>query len=541
MSIFAELKAYASFLVGLPAFAREELGTDEAKAILRRRLDRRGTHLLNSLERSVFERPGTPYHRLATLAGCELGDVRALVRREGVEAALRELREAGVYLTFEEFKGHRPIERGGHVIETRPGDFDNPASRRYLASSTGGSTGDPRRVLMDLDHLRSRRAAMAAMGEAHGFQGLPFAQWAEIPPGHGLEAALVRATSGSPPERWFTPTWGPRFGRGARFRWATRTAVGVARASGARVPVPEHVPLDRADVVLDWVQSGLAAHGRCVLQAHVSKALRVALAAEERGVDLTGLLFSSGGEPASEGKVERITRTGARFLANYFLMEAGPVGLGCADPREPNEHHFMADHLGLITRPREVVPGVIVSALSITTLLPMAPKLLLNVELDDYGVVDTRSCGCGFGAMGFHTHLRGIRSFKKLTGEGVTLIGSDMERILEQVLPERFGGSPLDYQLVEEEDDEGLTRLTLHVHPRVGQVDEGEIVTTVHRALGRAGGAAEAARELWRQAGTLSVRREPPRLNARGDQWLLVRARGKTQRTPAGRREEDRS
>ena len=54
-----------------------------------------------------------------------------------------------------------------------------------------------------------------------------------------------------------------------------------------------------------------------------------------------------------------------------------------------------------------------------------------------------------------------------MTGEGMTLIGTDMVRILEEDLPRRFGGSPLDYQLMEEEDERGFTRLSLVVSPDV--------------------------------------------------------------------------
>ena len=42
---------------------------------------------------------------------------------------------------------------------------------------------------------------------------------------------------------------------------------------------------------------------------------------------------------------------------------------------------------------------------------------------------------------GFTTHLREVRSYSKLTGEGVTLIGDEMIHLLEHVLPARFGGS----------------------------------------------------------------------------------------------------
>lgn len=71
--------------------------------------------------------------------------------------------------------------------------------------------------------------------------------------------------------------------------------------------------------------------------------------------------------------------------------------------------------------------------------------------------------GCPLEDLGLTDHLRQVRSFSKLTGEGVTLIGSDVVHILEEVLPARYGGSPLDYQMMEVEDEDGFTRLWLLV------------------------------------------------------------------------------
>ena len=96
----------------------------------------------------------------------------------------------------------------------------------------------------------------------------------------------------------------------------------------------------------------------------------------------------------------------------------------------------------------------------------------MNVESDDYGVIEEQSCGCPLECYGYTEHLREIRSFRKLTGEGVALVGSDMVRILEEVLPGRLGGSPLDYHLMEEEDADGFTRLSLVVSPRIEIADE---------------------------------------------------------------------
>ena len=164
--------------------------------------------------------------------------------------------------------------------------------------------------------------------------------------------------------------------------------------------------------------------------------------------------MTGGGEPPTRAKVAQIEGTGARFRSGYHFTEVGTVGLSCTTSDDPNDQHLYMDHLALIQAPREV-PGFECSVPSFhfTTLLPSAPKIMLNVESDDFGVVETRECGCPFGALGFTTHIRDIRSFRKLTGEGVTLVGTHIESILEEDLPSRFGGSSLDYQLIEEEDD----------------------------------------------------------------------------------------
>jgi hypothetical protein len=98
-----------------------------------------------------------------------------------------------------------------------------------------------------------------------------------------------------------------------------------------------------------------------------------------------------------------------------------------------------------------------------------------------------------------------------------------MERILEHVLPARFGGNSLDYQLAEEEGDDGLTRLTLIVSPSVGPLDETAMVEHVLEELRRGGDMAATARASWGPAGTLRVRRAAPFLTARGKMPPLYR------------------
>jgi hypothetical protein len=77
-------------------------------------------------------------------------------------------------------------------------------------------------------------------------------------------------------------------------------------------------------------------------------------------------------------------------------------------------------------------------------------------------------------------------------------------------------GPPPDYQLLEEEDDDGLTRLSLLIHPRLQVPHESVVVDAVIAALGKGSAGADSARAIWRQAGTLRVRRMEPVWTARG-------------------------
>jgi hypothetical protein len=178
------------------------------------------------------------------------------------------------------------------------------------------------------------------------------------------------------------------------------------------------------------------------------------------------------------------------------------------------------------------VPGseIEVDAFNVTSLLLTTPKLMLNVEIDDYGILEQRSCGCPLESHGFTTHLREIRSFRKLTGEGVTLVGSEMLRILEEVLPSRFGGSPLDYQLLEEEDEDGFTRLSLLINPGVEIADEDAVVEAIFQAMGESSIGADSARAIWSQARILRVKRAAPVWTARGKLMPLHLENGERRR-----------
>jgi hypothetical protein len=250
------------------------------------------------------------------------------------------------------------------------------------------------------------------------------------------------------------------------------------------------------------------------------------VAAREAGLDMTGTCFLIAGEPATPAKVAQIEAAGARYFTSYGLAETGRLGMGCARPAGPNDVHVLSDLAAIIqSSPSPGLPAE--RALCVTSLLPSAPKIMLNVEVDDCAVLEKRSCGCPLEAFGYSWHLRDIRSYTKLTGEGVTLVGTEMLDVLETSLPRRFGGTPLDYQIQEEESEEGLTRLVLRVSPRLGSIDEQAVVRALAEGLQRSSQAGGYAGAIWAQADSFRVRREEPVWAATG-KLPQVRAAGRS-------------
>jgi hypothetical protein len=512
------LRAYARFALGLRSFLRHTPSLEEARETVRRRLAARPRMLLDLVRHGVYGHPRSPYRELLRAAGCELGDVERLVAQRGVEGALAELRREGVYVGFEELKGRRPIVRGGREIPAGPGAFANPHAARFYHGTTGGSTGPGTRIHFDLDHMAATQPGALLAMEVHGVRDVPTAVWRPILPSiAGLSSVLRGAARGRPAERWFSPVARRDLRPSRKDRLATELILVAGRLAGVPLPRPETVPFDDAAVVARWVRGALDREGRCLLQSSVSSLLRVALAARELGLDLAGATFWGGGEPPTDARVTAIRAAGARYVPTYYLSEAGAVGLACGDPADGTDVHFMADALALVEHPVAVPgSGVEVPAIHLTSLLPTAPMILLNVETDDYGVVERRRCGCLFGELGLDRHVRRVASYRKLTGEGMSLVGSDAVRLLEEVLPARFGGTPLDFQLVQEEDAAGLTRLALLVHPRLAVPGEAAVLDTVRQALGEGDDASELAGAVWRRAGTFVVRREVPATTAAG-------------------------
>src|SRR5262245_45371537 len=518
MSLATDFRAAAGLVAGLPPLLRRRLSLGPARDLIRRRLDEREAAFLSIVERGIFKFASSPYRPLFDAADCTFGDLAQMVRTHGLDHSLNVLRDAGVYVTFEEFKGRTPMVRNGRTIRVKTSDFTNPGHRPSLRTQTSGTTGQPPSASWDLAGLTDRSAHFLVAQDALGLTGAPLALWrGMLPAGAGLSFVLTASAAGNPPERWFTPIAPRDLTSPKKYPFANYSILALARLSGVNVPWPEHVPFDQALVVAQWAGNAVKRHGRCSLSIQGSAAVRMALAAVEAGLDLTGTTISGGGEPMTRAKARVIESAGIRCRQNYYSNETGAIGKSCGNPCEEGDVHLLTDSW-VLRQVRRQVPGTSleVDAFQLTTLNSTAPFLLLNVELDDYGIVEERRCGCPFDTLGLTTHIRRIRSFRKLTGEGVSLVASDMERILSEVLPAKFGGTPLDYQLVEDEDPTGLTRLRLAISPRVDIPNPGLVVDTVLQELAKSGAAADHARANWQQARSLEIIRREPTWTAAG-------------------------
>jgi hypothetical protein len=241
----------------------------------------------------------------------------------------------------------------------------------------------------------------------------------------------------------------------------------------------------------------------------VSSAVRVCIEAKERGLDISGTLFRLGGEPLTEAKARLVADAGCRAICFYSITEMSFVGAPCADSGVADDVHLLTDKLAVLLRPKPAGLSS-VDALIYTTLLPSSPKLMLNVESGDFARLSTRACDCPMGRLGFAHHLREIRSYEKLTSEGVAFLGTELLRLLEEVLPREFGGAPTDYQFVETEEA-GLSRILVVASPRLGPIDEGAVVARILDSL-RVYPGGSAMTQLWAQGRTLRLlRREPYR------------------------------
>jgi glycosyltransferase involved in cell wall biosynthesis len=176
-------------------------------------------------------------------AGFDLDDVRRLVAERGLEGALEQLYDAGVYVTNDEFRGRVPVRRDGLEFFVKPADFDNPLVKPVFVASTSGTTGAANRV-----RYRHGDAKQRAFNEVTKQMLGPERPWGLYQPPIGVYGLAVYTKHGKPFERLFMPS---RLGWDVENVQVVATVI-AARLAGKRLPWPKHAPRSKPITVVPY-------------------------------------------------------------------------------------------------------------------------------------------------------------------------------------------------------------------------------------------------------------------------------------------------
>lgn len=483
---------------GLRGLVRRPVTLEESRSVIEQEVRHRAPRLLASLDRLVWPFPASPTRRLLDHAGLEPGDVRALVTDRGVDDALEALRDAGVYVAYEEYHGRRPAVRGSASFEFSPPDFFNPVTTADYLATTGGSRSEGTPVELSFSWQRRQGRQRPLQAQMAGTRGAPMAVWLPVfPSAAGFGAVMKLTAGGSRPERWFSQIPTDLRGITTHKQLANRVLPAMSALARAGLPSPEHVPTSDPAPVAEWLQDAVARTGAAALTGYASSLTALARHALERGIDLNGVVGFPASEPVTAGKLDTMRASGMRPFPMYAFVPEGTMGLSCPHC-DDEEYHLWAQDLAVVTRRRDRGDGTEVDAFLWTSLALDAPRVLLNVENDDYGEIRTDvPCACPLGEVGLRTRLAQIRGISKVVAAGMSLDGEVFDALAESTLPALLGGGPGDYQLVEEETTSG-TAIALRIHPRVGAIDDDAARAAFRAALAGSDNGV-LARTVWGQ------------------------------------------
>lgn len=498
-------------------WAREPYRAADPAAEARRLLLARESSFLTLARDAIYGYLRSPYRRLLRHAGCEYADLEAEVAARGLEETLRRLAAEGVYVTHDEMKGREPVRRGTAVFYFAASDFDNPLVTPHFIQSTSGSTGSATSVGISLDHFRQQLLHTALSAGFHGVADASVALW--IPTSEwSVSRAMRLAKIVGRVEHWFT-----QVPLGFRRDVSTLGLMILLRPHRLHLPVRTHIPMTEPGPVVHWMADELRQGRRVLLVTFPASAARACALAVREGLSLEGAVVLAAGESVTAAKRAAIEAAGASCLPLFGCTETGESAEGCLAPVAPDDMHVYEHKFALVSRRREIGPDRCAETPLFTTLGSQTPKIFLNGDTGDVGVVEQRDCGCPWGQLGYRTHLRDVWSYSKLTAEGMTLPGELVFEVLEKVLPERFGGRAGDYQLVAEPGDDGVTQYLLALNPSLGPVDEDAVARAFRQALGR--GSFRLSADFLHRAGQLRVVRRPPVVQASGKSLPVVLTR----------------
>lgn len=518
------LRQYARLATGLAEIQRTPNPPDFAE-LIRRQMENRESNFLR-MARYVLEQPGNLYRVLFDRAGVTYADLERAVQRDGLRTALDGLLEAGIFIRHAEFRGKEPVVRDGREIPWNPADMASPWGRGTIEHSTSGSTGARFTTTLGLEMLLHRTAYEAVSIRDHGLESRPRILVSSILPSvWPMRHAVAWHRLDSPVHRWFA--LGIEASRAWHYAAATRYMVAQSRFLGGRIPYPEMLPDNDFTVVAACLAEYCRAGTPAVIRATASPATRIAAAALAQGLDISGTHFSVSGEPLSDAKREVIESTGSRVYPQYHSAEFGTFGYSCRHMRDGNRVHLFQESLMVVSRPREE-PGQ--NALFVSSLMPISPRILINVEVDDSAVIEPVNCDCEFSRLGFNLQLRDICSYGKITAQGITIEAADLLHLVESELPARFGGAPGDYQLAELEG-RAQTEMVLRISPRTGVQSPAAVREFFLAEANRLHGGHLSVR-MWKFTGGMRAVIEEPEIGLNGKVHPL-RFRGTGRKSPA--------
>jgi len=395
----SRVKQLARITWGLHDYLKSPMTPERAESDIRKRIDNRQGNFLTHAKKLIYENQLSPYRKLLLWAGCEYKDLEDSVTHQGLEKTLEKLRDEGVYITLEEFKTKVPICRKGLTFEISQTDFDNPfLMGKSIQGTTSGSRSGGTRVMYDWDFITEQSANELMLYETHGLLNVPLALWLPgLPSLSGILNLLMIIKFRRPPEKWFSHLGTGMIGNTVKNRVSIEYLALCCRVFGLSIPRPEFTDIRSATKVAEWMERTKKNKGISVVRTFTSSAVHIVQAATEQGIDISGSVIFTGGEPLTERRHKFIESAGVKVFPRYVATETGLIGASCGNRNYPDDMHLYTDRLAIIQRHRKtLIGGHSVNTYLFTSLSPSTGKVLLNTEIGDFGRLNIKPCSCLF-------------------------------------------------------------------------------------------------------------------------------------------------
>lgn len=495
----------------------ERISLGECKEIVREGMARREDNFLLVIKDRIYAYNKSPYLKLLKLSRISYEDIEKMVSREGIEGALRILKEEGIYITYEEFKGKKNIKRKGDSFSFSQKDFVDPFNKGLGEVYGGASMGSATSMQWTSEYVMQKAVHLAVALEAHGCLDAPLALWLPTLPSQIGLAPFILQKIGVEPKAWFSQTKMFPLEPLAYKVFFTLNNIRSRRAHVCNKIPFKYVGLQDAHIIAEWAAQTIKDCMVCSIRTFVSGAVRICVAAKERNLDIRNTTFIVSSEPLTERRRKEIEECGCKIIHTYSATEPGFIGCSCDhNSGQAGDVHFFKDSFAIIKYSRWVDSiGQIVEPFLFTSLYRGCPFVMLNMELGDYGVIEKKQCGCLLESYGFDDHIYNIRSHEKITAEGMKCNINDILSIIDSKFPKEFGGASIDYQFVEEEIEHGLRKLAIFVSPRIKDLDKERMRQVLFDSI-----SANAHRDMrikiWQQVDLLEIKRGYPYTTERG-------------------------